>query len=408
MDKLIAVYNTWVNGQIKAFNKVKTDCPYYRVDKGIINNLNEEQEKQLKKFSTNSKPYELWSKIFKNISRPPGSRIKKVKGLNFKINNYIFKLIDADALLSFSRSNGLFIPRDHFEWMLTNKLLKPFKVEKGKKLFSKYQLLVLDKIDRYKKMSLGHPNPRVYAEKHSDTLTLIDTITYNWKEFILNNRNSILDDYEDIDNLICLLEALNKLDIEILGAADLDFNKIKSTNKNNNFAALDDIYNVKREKAYRYYYESIKKKFRMVPPDHIKRWAFSTFPVLAIGHNPVLQLATKLPSILSLLKKHENLTDTILKKGNEIKLANFYINLIKQLTFFVRASKKNHKNVGIEELLSQSSINKQKICLICNEFFEPNLKRKGGRKQIICLGNECQRKWRKERQKEYRVRIKSK
>jgi len=410
----IAIYNNWVQSQEVKFNAISLACPYYKISLVTLKKLSPEHLKIFYQLAGGHNSYRpLWEQIFSQGDYRTEIKSEKIRGINFKIDKRLLKFSHESFFLNYAKSRGLFLPKFHFKWMLDNQLIGPLKTEGDEKLFSNYQLLILDQINWSKQSCLEYPNPQYYVGreilvkgKWTKSPGIVGDGSYTWQEYILNNKESIAEGQEKIGNLIYFLESMNVLDGLVFDKAFLDFQKLKRKYPEEKNYKINDIYNNLRTVAYKYYFKEFENKFKSLPLKIIKHWAVSTLPAWAIRHNPMLQLSEQLPILIKLLKSKEHATDTIFRKGNEIKLANFYVDIIKQLIFYIKIATNGKYRNDLNNLLSSPIINHQQICPICAETFTPNLSRNGGRKQLLCGKQSCDLEWSRNRQSKYRKKKK--
>jgi hypothetical protein len=412
--KLINAYNALVQEHEQKYKNARMlRCPYYRINLATLKKFSPAHKKIfadiIKQSITKQSPWELWDKVLRDADYKIKPKAKAIRGVNFKISKSLYtKLVDADSLFRFCNNKGLDLPKSHFKWMLDQNLVKPIKIISGKKLYSRYQLMILDYIVKVKKESLEYPNPTFFfgrqikiEKKLIDSPGLVKTESVYWQDHILLNKERILENGEDLKLLILFLEAIDNLGYLIWDKAMKEFHKLKRKYPQEQKYKLKDIFKGIKDESFGYYAPTFKSKFKQLPTNNIKVWSHNILPALAIRHNPLLQSCNKWPTLLKIFDTEENIAQTIFRKGNDIKLANFHIHIIQKLNDYLKIT--GAKDIKpIEDLVSRTSINQERRCQICSEAFVPNLERKGGKKQILCGKNGCKQEWDKIRQKKYR------
>lgn len=412
--KVIDKYNNWVKGQMKIFSTTKSPCPYFLITQKIIESLDGVYRKKLDEFEKDGynggTEFKMYNQIFRNINYIPKTKKKTksryLRNITLKIKEDPKKyLISPDSFLTHCKKIGFNPIRNHFKWVLENKIIEPTHSTKEGIMFSKFQFLEYETIRKYKENSLDYPNPKIlYLEKKY--ITGYRAVT--WQEYLLLNKEVIRDANRQYKKLIKLLTILKRLDESIFN----ELSHIKLNYKKKNEEEIDDLYNKKlshiysdlKYKAYKYYSDTIIKETK-ISEALLEYWIYSLLPTKVIKYNPLWQIANKLPIMEEIFKEEERIGLSIFNKKNSIKIANYYVDIIRELSEFLRAS--YDKNlVNTTELLSKDSFNKMLVCPICKETFLPNKERKGGRKQILCGNPSCDRKWRAIRAKRSRTKKK--
>lgn len=414
VKKLIDNYNAWVQKQKSNYIAAEsTECPYYNVNLATPQKFTLEHKKifenLLKKPVTQNSPWDLWHEILSQGDYKIKIKTQAIRGIDFKINKNLYsRLRDAESLFRFCRDKGLDLPLSHFNWALEQNLIRPIKIIKGEKLYSIYQLMTADRIVKLKKESLEFPDSTFFhgrqikdGKELIDSPGLIKTESVYWQDHILLNKERIINYGADLKPLILLLEAIDNLDYLVWHKAMEEFYKLKRKYPEEKRYKPEDMLQGIKDKAFSYYLPRFKSKFKKLPIKNIEGWSYNILPAIAIHHNPLLQSCNKWPTLLKIFETEENTVQTIFKKGNDIKLANFYINIIRKLNDYLKIA--GVKDISrIEDLVSRTSINKEKKCHICSEAFMPNLERNGGKQQILCGKLNCKKEWDKMRQKKYR------
>ena len=231
----IAIYNGWVQSQEVRFNAISLACPYYKISLVTLKKLSPDHSKIFYQLAGGHNSYwPLWEQIFSQGDYRTEIKSEKIRGVNFKIDKRLLKFSNESFFLNYVKSRGLFLPKFHFQWMLDNQLIEPLKMEGDGKLFSNYQLLILDQINWSKQSYLEYPNPQYYVGreilvkgKWVESPGIVDDGSYNWQEYILNNKENIVEGQEKTENLIYFLEAMVVLDGLVFDKAFLDFQKLK-------------------------------------------------------------------------------------------------------------------------------------------------------------------------------------
>jgi hypothetical protein len=403
--KIIEKYNNWIAMQRKVFLNNKINCPYFVVTQRMIKNLNKEHQLLLNKFESdgyiNNIEFKIWSEIFSKIAYIPKikkSKPKELKDISLENKVSIKKtLLDCDFFVMHLKNQGFNPIKYHFKWMVENKIIKPCHSTKTEVFFNYYQLLEYETIDKYKEKSLEYPNPKILElEKRY----IIRSQAITWQDYLLLNKKIIENHNKKYKQLIDLLNTLNFLDKQI-------FNKLLAIKKKDKENKLNKV-NVKhihadlRYKTYKYYSDRIIKKTN-ISQALLEYWIYSLLPAKVITYNPLWQITNKLPAIDKILKEEEKIGSSIFNKKNNIKIANFYVDIMKKLSEFLRASF-NQNLINISEMLSRENFNKNLVCPICKEFFITNKERRGGKKQVLCGNPSCEKEWRRIRAKKNRAK----
>jgi len=412
--KLIDHYNTWIQEQEQKYRAARiSECPYYKINLATYKKFDSEHKKIFKNLVkqpiTQSSLWDLWNEILKKGDYKIKQKAETIRGVDYKINKSLYnKLVDTDYLFRFCNNQGLDLSKSHFKWILDQDLIKPIYIKEGEKLYSIYQLITLDHAVQIKKESLKNPEPTFFFshqikidKKMIDSPEPVMTAPIYWQDYILLNKERIINYDKDLKPLILLLEAINNLNYLIRDKTRKEFFKLKNKYPKEKRYKAEDILKSIKDKTFRYYLPRFRSKFKQLPANHIKKWSHSIFPALAIGHNPILQSCNKWPILLKIFYAEENTAQTIFKKWNDIKLANFYTHIIQELNDYLKVA--GVKDISsIEDLVSRTSINKEKRCQICGEAFMSNSERNGGKQQFLCGKSGCKKEWDKMRQKKYR------
>lgn len=412
--KVIEKYNFWVKGQIKIFSTTKSNCPYFLITQKIVESLNDGYRKKLSEFEKNGYSggtgFEMYSQIFKNINYIPKTKkkakLKSLKNIVLRIKEDSEKyLINLDSFLIHCKRIGFNPIRYHFKWVLENKIIEPAHLAKGNALFSEFQFLEYETVRKYKESSLDYPNPKIL---HLEKKYITGYKAVTWQEHLLLNKEIIRNTNKQYEKLIKLLDLLKRLDksiFEELLRIKLDFRKKDKEEIDNLYnKKLSHIYSDLKYKAYKYYSDKIIKETK-ISKALLEYWIYSLLPAKVIKYNPLWQIANKLPIMEEIFKEEEKIGLSIFNKKNSIKIANYYVDIIRELSEFLRASY-DENLINITELLSKDSFDKMLTCPICKESFLPNKERKGGRKQVLCGNPLCDRRWRAIRAKRSRAKNK--
>lgn len=441
--KLADIYNKWVQEQESIFKKNGVFCPYFYIDLSTFKKIPPEHRRaleEIRKQPSHLLVWQLWEKVLSQNLRKykPTKQEKVLKKIKQKIKfkpqklwerinpQSIFfttKLHEDKDFISLCKQRGLYVPLYQFRWYEKNKIIYPLLKWKGKNYYSTFQIYILDYIEIWKEETLGYPNPtwcepltkeiktkKGIISRHSPGWIKTDPVL--WQDYLLWNRENIVIEGLKWNEVAKILLDIKDLFAIFFRKTQKEVWKLKKKGHNKKFL-FRDIFNNLIFNAGNFYAQKIKKVHPEMSESIIRYW-IDVCAVQIERLNPFFKKSKERPSLLKLFKESEWLMPTagFSNRRNEIQLANFYWRIADYLTFYLECLTRE-KEASIEELTSPTlgglgvSLEKQeKICEICGDKFIPNPKRVGGRPQILCGKESCNREWAKRHAKEYRKKKK--
>jgi len=443
-EKLIDAFNKWVQEQENIFKKSGASCPYFYIDLKTLKKIPLEHTRileEVKKESSRLVAWQLWEKIFSRDLKKykPTKQEKEFRKIKQKIQfkpkklwerinpqNIFFttKLHEDRDFLSLCRNKGLYVPLYQFRWYEKNKIIYPLLERGGKNYYSVFQIYILDYIEIWKEETLEYPNPTWCEPLTKEIKTKkgiifrhspdwIKTHPVLWQDYLLWNRENIAIEGLKWNEVAKILLDIKDLFNVFFDKTQKEVWKLKKKGYNKKFL-FRDIFNNLIFNAGNFYAQKIKKAYPEMSESIIRYW-INICAMQMKRLNPFFEKSKELPLLLKLFKESEKLMPTAGFSGrrrNEIQLANFYWQIIDYLTFYLECLT-GVKELPIEELTSPAlgglgiSLERgERICETCGDKFIPNPKRTGGRPQILCGKESCNKEWAKKHAKQYRKKKK--
>jgi hypothetical protein len=447
VKQIINAYNEWVKFQRITLRQRGVFCPYYSISLNTIQKFTPNDKRKLGNLrKTLPKLFEteiveivpvgekLWNEILsqgyygekRKWKTPTGIKFRSKK-ISERINppdiKFTTKLhIDRD-FVSLCKQKGLYVSPYQFRWYENNKIIYPLLKWKNKNYYSIFQIYILDYIEIWKEETLGYSNPtwceplikeiktkKGILPRHSPDWIKTDPVL--WQDYLLWNKENIAIEGLKWNEVVKILFDIKDLFNVFFYATQKEVKKLKKGGWNKKFLSRD-IFNNLIFNAGKFYAQKIKRAHPEMSEAIIRYWT-KICAVQMERLNPFFKKSKERPSLLKLFKESDWLMPAagFRNRRNEIQLANFYWRIADYLTFYLECLT-GEKELSIEELTSPTlgglevSLKKQeKICEICGDRFIPNPKRVGGRPQILCGKENCNREWAKRHAKEYRKKKK--
>ena len=306
--------------------------------------------------------------------------------------------LTAGQLASDCRSHGLPVSAEHTIWILKKKLVPPIATLSEVDYYSEYQIYLLDLIQDRRLQTLDYPKAAGITRAGKKLKSYFPEVT--WQEYVLLNKRPIVEAAKQWNPIAKLLLEIQPLYNEFLHNAMAAKERLK---------ARGDGWDEKIDMTMQFLMENdgptrgkaILKNYPTLSEDILRYWKNHVLPVCAIKHNPAILLSSQRPDLLEIFSREEGRLSTIFTMGNPIRLANFYMQMISYLQFFISCLNEGREPRAQEIFISHKS---PKICLICGASFIPNPKRKGGKLQTLCGKPQCNREQRRRRAIQYRKR----
>jgi len=404
--EIIKAYNEWVLNQKGHYRQGNEDCPYFLISEKTIKEFTPEHKKKFEKIK--ELPLEikligetLWKEILATGYYGFPEKWKIPKRIEFRLRKLseriesnpflITPIYEKDTFLSLCRNKGLNVPFFHFDWYEKNELIEPLLKEKEKNYYNIFQIYILDVIQDYRERSLKYPNS-----------TYCNPVL--WQDYLLWSKEDIKKEVSRWNEVVKILLDIKDLYSIFFDETWKEISRRKKKGLIRKFLFRDFLNELQNREGC-YYAQKIQKAHPQITDSMIRYWRTNCLPAWVIKHNPVIQIVNKLPILSRIFKESEPEFSTIFRKINEIKLANFYVDIIGYLNFYLKCLL-GEETPTAEELFSRELPEKAKICLICGEKFLPNPKRAGGKSQLLCGKKECEKEYRKRQAIQYRKRKK--
>jgi len=446
VKQVIDAYNDWVKFQKATFKQRGTTfCPYYFISFNTIKKFTpgdkikfEELRKNLPKLFETEKVEivpigeKLWSEILSQGYYGEKKKWKIPTGIKFRLKKlpertyppFTTKLYEDRDFISLCRNRGLYVPLYQFRWYENNKIIYPVLKREGKNYYSIFQIYILDYIEIWKEETLKYPNPTWCEPLTKEIKTKKGIISCHspdwikthpalWQDYLLQNRENIAIEGLKWNEVAKILLDIKDLFDVFSDKTYWEIEKLKEKGWGEKILPRD-ILNSLIFNAGNFYAEKIKKVHPEMSESIIRYW-IKICAVQIKELNPFFGKSKELPLLLKLFKESEKLIPTagfFGRRRNEIQLANFYWQIIDYLTFYLECLTRE-KEPSIKELTSStlgglgiSSEREERICEICGNKFISNPKRTGGRPQILCGKENCNKEWAKRHAKQYREKKK--
>lgn len=397
----IRTYNVWVKKQEEIIRGANTYCSYFEVENDCLEKLSPGEEKtwgEIENLPDHLFPNAFWREIISKNRKAFRSTLtetvtKKIqKHIKFRSVKLEERIDPANLLLTekihlssdflrLCRQKGLLVQEKHFEWYEENGLIRPLLKKSGKTYYSMYQIIWLNRLERWKERSLKSPSPTT------------------WQEYLLQNRTYI----------ISKEKRWRVLPLVALNVRDLYQSFLLATKKTR------PPVNKKLDRNY----SSITILNKFIIPIFGKRYS-NKFPCLKSGdscslsqywrieiaqearrNNPLLQLVKKTPELrkifgslekYGLSQKHET-------GRKPLQFANYLHKIIDLLGFYLECAFDSNEP-STDEILSLGSEDTCLICYECKALFQPNPSRRSGTKQVVCDSEKCKTEYKKKKDAE--------
>lgn len=319
-------------------------------------------------------------------------------------------LLGSDNFIPTMRNQGLTFPQYHFYWIEKNNLIIPLLTNHNRSYYSYSQLPLLDWIDKYKRDTLEYPNP-TYAPGREilvngrwiESPGLVKKEAVNWQDYLLANKEQIIERNKKWNTIARLLHQVFELSdvLHYHAVKQIEWEK----KQNPSTFSVQERFKFLRDSEAYFYAEQIATDNPGVTNKELKMWATGRLPAYVIQHNPLYVILQLNQSVEDLFKKPQRVKN-IFNKNNEVAIANYYVNLIEHIDFYLRCLTRGKTIIPSVRRLTQRILNDAKRkCAVCRNYFIPTNKR-GGNSQFLCGKRECLREWRRKKRAEQRRRKK--
>lgn len=414
--QLISVYNGWAKEQKTYYRKADVVCPYFPIDLNTVKKIKSEYTSKkilsdLKEDGSDFNPCHLWEKILKlKIQKyTPDKKDKyilKIKRvIKFKPRKILdrnkppisTKLYSSEDICSIIKNKGLYLIPHHFRWYEENEIIDPIFRQGDKKYYSVFQIYTLDYLEMWKEDSLHYPDPFYHP-----IIGWTRKGSMIWQEHLLLNNETLKTRGKSWNELVEILLDIKDLYDMLQNVAYLEVQKIKDKRREFIFR---DTFNTLIVNVGDIYAKKISRVHTKMSEAIIKYWV-GVCAIQVRRLNPLYSRIYEYEPLLKLFADAEKIEPfpSFAISRNNIKLANFYFQIMKYLDFYLECLTKE-KYLPTSGILSDD-MNKiesgSRTCKICGKPFIPNLKKSGGRKQITCGSENCKKEQENRHAKEVR------